>query len=122
MNFTKAECIITNKNGEVTMKGIRNKDNYCLWVTLETNLKDKQSVDKNSLKGNTCLNSPNHNVPMNVLTSVKSAKVNDQSTEKRTMNLVQKFTELKLVNGYSRGWNVYECSRREQGVCLLKKL
>ena len=27
VNFRKAECIITNNNSEVTMKGIRNKDN-----------------------------------------------------------------------------------------------
>src|ERR1051325_1644401 len=89
VNFTKDECIITNKDGEVTMKGRRNNDNCYLWVPLETNLKDKQFVGKNSLKNNTSLKSADHNVPMNVSTSVKSAKVNDQSTKKRTMNLVQ---------------------------------
>jgi hypothetical protein len=91
VNFTRAECIITNKNDEVTTKGRRKKDNCYLWVPLETNVKDKQTVDKNFLMDNTSLKSAKYNVPMNVLSSIKSAKVNYQSTEKRTMNLVKKF-------------------------------
>ena len=59
VNFTKAEYIITNKKGEVTMKGIRNKDNSYLWIPLETNhnncVEVKQSVCKNSLKDKTSL-------------------------------------------------------------------
>src|SRR4030066_1654593 len=36
VNFTKSECIVTNKNNEVRMKGARSKDNCYLWVPLET--------------------------------------------------------------------------------------
>ncbi|KAI5382437.1 hypothetical protein KIW84_070023 [Lathyrus oleraceus] len=31
VNFTKTECLITNKDSEVIMKGIRTKDNCYLW-------------------------------------------------------------------------------------------
>jgi len=34
VNFDKPECQITDKEGEVLMKGTRSKDNCYLWVSL----------------------------------------------------------------------------------------
>jgi hypothetical protein len=31
VNFTKTECLITNKESEVIMKGVRTKDNCYMW-------------------------------------------------------------------------------------------
>ena len=36
VNFTKTECLITNKENEVIMKGVRSKDNYYMWSSQET--------------------------------------------------------------------------------------
>jgi hypothetical protein len=33
VNFTKFECLVTDKNGEVLMRGARSKDNCYLWVS-----------------------------------------------------------------------------------------
>ena len=39
VNFTKGECLVTNEEGKVTMKGTRSKDNCYLWVAPDkTNL------------------------------------------------------------------------------------
>jgi len=35
VNFSKPECQITDKKGEVLMKGTRYKENFYLWVSLE---------------------------------------------------------------------------------------
>jgi len=35
VNFNEPECQITDKEGEVLMKGTRSKDNFYLWVSLE---------------------------------------------------------------------------------------
>ena len=35
VNFSKTECQITYEKGKVSMKGIRSKDNCCLWVSQE---------------------------------------------------------------------------------------
>ena len=34
VNFSKSECLVTNRNGEVVMKGAKSKDNCYLWVPL----------------------------------------------------------------------------------------
>ena len=36
VNFTKIECLITNKENEVIMKGVRSKDNFYMWSSQET--------------------------------------------------------------------------------------
>ena len=36
VNFTKTECLITNKETEVIMKGIRSQDNCYMWSPQET--------------------------------------------------------------------------------------
>jgi hypothetical protein len=33
VNFTKSECLVTDANGEVLMRGARSKDNCYLWVS-----------------------------------------------------------------------------------------
>ncbi|CAJ2635655.1 unnamed protein product [Trifolium pratense] len=35
VNFTKSECLVTNNEGEILMKGVRSKDNCYLWVPQE---------------------------------------------------------------------------------------
>jgi len=35
VNFSKSECLVTNRKGEVVMKGARSKDNCYVWVPLE---------------------------------------------------------------------------------------
>ncbi|CAJ2661891.1 unnamed protein product [Trifolium pratense] len=35
VNFTKNECLVTNDEGDILMKGVRSKDNCYLWVPLE---------------------------------------------------------------------------------------
>ncbi|CAJ2652309.1 unnamed protein product [Trifolium pratense] len=35
VNFTKNECLVSNNEGDILMKGIRSKDNCYLWVPLE---------------------------------------------------------------------------------------
>src|SRR3954464_7201440 len=36
VNFTKDECVVTNKEKEVVMRGVRSKDNCYLWVSHES--------------------------------------------------------------------------------------
>ncbi|CAJ2662740.1 unnamed protein product [Trifolium pratense] len=35
VNFTKSECLVTNDEGEILMRGVRSKDNCYLWVPQE---------------------------------------------------------------------------------------
>ncbi|MCI18721.1 gag-pol polyprotein, partial [Trifolium medium] len=35
VNFTQSECLVTDDNGEILMKGARSKDNCYLWVSRE---------------------------------------------------------------------------------------
>ncbi|CAJ2652046.1 unnamed protein product [Trifolium pratense] len=35
VNFTKAECLVTNEQGELLMKGVRSRDNCYLWIPKE---------------------------------------------------------------------------------------
>ncbi|CAJ2656756.1 unnamed protein product [Trifolium pratense] len=37
VNFTQSECLVTNKEGRLMMKGVRSKDNCYLWVSEEEN-------------------------------------------------------------------------------------
>lgn len=46
VNFTKAECIVTNEKGEVIMKGGRSKDNCYLWMSQESSYSTTCSMTK----------------------------------------------------------------------------
>ncbi|PNX67413.1 gag-pol polyprotein, partial [Trifolium pratense] len=35
VNFTKTECLVTNEQGELLMKGVRSRDNCYLWISKE---------------------------------------------------------------------------------------
>jgi hypothetical protein len=35
VNFTKSECLVSNEEGELLMRGTRSKDNFYLWVPQE---------------------------------------------------------------------------------------
>jgi hypothetical protein len=35
VNFTKEECLVSNDEGEILMRGTRSKDNCYLWVSHE---------------------------------------------------------------------------------------
>ncbi|MCH79564.1 gag-protease polyprotein [Trifolium medium] len=37
VNFTKSECLVTNDEGDILMKGVRSKDNCYLWVSQNEN-------------------------------------------------------------------------------------
>ncbi|PNX57810.1 serine/threonine protein kinase SRPK1, partial [Trifolium pratense] len=37
VNFTQSECLVTNEEGKLVMKGVRSKDNCYLWVSEEGN-------------------------------------------------------------------------------------
>jgi hypothetical protein len=46
VNFTKTECLITNKENEVIMKGVRSKDNCYMWSSQETGYSSKCTLAK----------------------------------------------------------------------------